>query len=363
MQARTHFPKPRQAAGFSLVEIMVALVIGMIGTIVMLQLFALGEGHKRATTGTSDAQSNGAIALYGLERDLRQAGYGVSDVKLLGCNLALPLAGAVAPALGRAATTLNNLAPLTINHASIPGGDANTDTLLVVFGNGNGSPQGDGITSQPAATQYAVQTASAFTGNDRVIAAPQTRATPCALSVDTVAGITSPNVTVSTGVANVAGGTLFNLGQAPSIRAYAVRGGNLTMCDHMLNDCTGAANVGNAAVWTPIASNIVSLRAEYGIDTTATMDGIVDAYNQTTPTTACGWAKTLAVRLALVARSGQYEKSAVTPAVPTWAGSASATPVAFDLSGTSSWQNYRYKVFETTVPIKNVVWMGVTAGC
>jgi type IV pilus assembly protein PilW len=47
-------------AGFSLVEIMVGLAIGMLAVIVILQVFALSEGRKRTTTSGGDAQSNGA---------------------------------------------------------------------------------------------------------------------------------------------------------------------------------------------------------------------------------------------------------------------------------------------------------------
>jgi type IV pilus assembly protein PilW len=55
---------------------MVAMVIGMIGIIIMMQVFASAEGQKRTTTGTGDAQSNGAMAIYTLQRDIREAGYG-----------------------------------------------------------------------------------------------------------------------------------------------------------------------------------------------------------------------------------------------------------------------------------------------
>ena len=52
----------RQTAGFSLVEIMVGLVIGMFSIIVMLQLFSLSEERKRTTTGGSDAMSEGDLS-------------------------------------------------------------------------------------------------------------------------------------------------------------------------------------------------------------------------------------------------------------------------------------------------------------
>ena len=53
------------AAGFSLVEVMVAMVIGLLGIIVMMQMFSVFEGQKRTTTGGDDANSSGAVSLYG----------------------------------------------------------------------------------------------------------------------------------------------------------------------------------------------------------------------------------------------------------------------------------------------------------
>lgn len=356
----------RHNAGFSLVEIMVGMVLGMFGIIIMLQVFSLAEGQKRATASGGDAQTSGAIALYGLQRDMRQSGHGVSDTKLAACNVTL-----------RAGVTLNLMAPVTINHASVPAADSNTDTLLIVYGNANGTPQGDGITAQPAATTYTMQTASSFVIGDRVIAAPRTRASPCVLSVDTVANTASPNVFPTTGVAGMSGGTLFNLGLSPKVLVYAIRSGNLTVCDFMVADCAAVGSVGDSTIWVPIANNVVSLRAQYGRDANNPMDGIVDTYNQTAIANACDVAKVSAIRVALVARSANYEKTAVTAASPTWEGSTAQvataptnpTAVAIDVtlnpdgSANANWQNYRYRVFQTVVPIRNIAWQGAQSGC
>lgn len=354
----------RGARGFSLVEIMVGMVIGMLGIIVMMQLFTLTEGRKRTTTGAGDAQSAGAIALYGVQRDIRQAGYGITDVKLLGCNILL-----------RTGVTLNAIAPVTINHASIPAGDPNTDTLLVVYGNSNSSPQGEVIIDQLAAATppYTVTAQASFAINDRVIAAPATRLTPCSLMLDTVAGV-GATIGVATGSATMGQGTLFDLGQGPKILAYAIHRGNLTVCDYMTSNCAAACSAtdGPAATlvggscntaWTTIASNIVSLRAEYGHDVSVPMDAIVDTYDQATPGTACAWAMASALRLALVVRNSQFEKTAVTGGAPVWAGTTSAVSVPINLTIDPNWQNYRYKVYQTTVPLRNVSWLGVQSGC
>src|SRR5882757_9822967 len=79
-------PHPSER-GFSMVELMVAMLIGLIGMIIIFQVFEVSEGIKRTTTSGGDAQQNGAIALYVMEHDLRNAGMGFNDVSYAGCNV------------------------------------------------------------------------------------------------------------------------------------------------------------------------------------------------------------------------------------------------------------------------------------
>lgn len=342
-------------AGFSLVEIMVALVIGSLAAIIMLQVFALSEERKRTTTSGGDAQSNGVLAFYQLQRDIAQAGYGFSATSLFNCNTVWPVAS------GSNITTPVRLAPVTINPgtAIIPAGDADTDTLLVIYGNNNGQPQGNLILAQSGASNT-VQMPTSFTVGDRVIAGPAT--CTANLALDRVTATTASTVTVATGGA---GTTLYNLGPAPSILAYAIRNSTLTVCDYLVNDCGITADKDKPSIWVPIAYNIVSMRAVYLRDAAGAMDGIVDTRDQTTPTTACGWARLPAVNLALVARSGQFNKDIVTAAAPSWSDNANA-PIGGAggaLAADASWKNYRYKVFESVIFLRNVGWMGVQPGC
>ena len=359
-------------SGFSLIEIMVGMVIGLLAIIVMMQVFAVSEERKRTANAGSDAQNSAVIALDGIQRHIGQSGYGFALTRLLGCNLQLPF-GAPVP-----------LAPVIINPpvAVIPAGDPNTDTLLISYGLGNDQPEGYNVFSLAGST-YTIIGTSMLRNDDRVIAtpagsAPTALCTLPTLSLQRVNG-TPPASAVTTHEAAVVGTTaLFNLGATPRFLAYAVRNGNLVVCDYMAANCgdATAASLANPAIWRLVAENIASLRAQYGRDTTGTMDGTVDVYDQTTPTTACQWARTPAIRLALVARSAQFEKENVTAAAPLWTGSTisnvpptnpTAVPIGAPTNpdGTADllWQRYRYRVFETVVPIRNVAWMGAITGC
>jgi len=365
-------PISNRDSGFGLVEIMVGLVIGMLATVVMLQVFALSEERKRTTTGGGDASVTGVMNFYQLQKDIAQAGYGFSVANLFGCNVtwALPSGSNIATAVP--------LAPVTINPATaiVPAGDDHTDTLLVMYGNGNGQPQGNVVQSQNGAT-YTVQSPDSFSIGDKVIAT----SAGCTSTLG-IASITAIGALTVTATSSATGTTLYNLGQKPTALAYAVRSGNLTVCDYFANDCGDDSKKNNPAVWIPIASNIVSMRALYARDTSTVMDGIPDAdgIDQTTPATGCGWARTPAIHLALVARNSQYEKEIVTKTAtnasdrtnaPTWSGEATAPLVGTsgalgpDNTADEPWKHYRYKVFQGVLPIRNVTWMGegATTGC
>jgi len=359
-------------SGFSLIEIMVGMVIGLLAIIVMMQVFATSEERKRTANAGSDAQNSAVIALDGMQRDIGQSAYGFALTRLLGCNIQLPF-GAPVP-----------LAPVIINPpvAVIPAGDANTDTLLVSYGLGNDQPEGYNVFSLAGST-YTIIGTSMLRDNDRVIATPAGSAPTAActlptLSLQRVNGAPAGSAVTTHETAVVGTTALFNLGATPRFLAYAVRNGNLVVCDYMAADCgdATAASLGNPAIWRLVAENIASLRAQYGQDTSGAMDGTVDSWNQTTPGNACQWARTSAIRLALVARSAQFEKENVTLAAPLWTGSTisnipptnpTAVPIGVptnpDGTPDALWQQYRYRVFETVVPIRNVAWMGAISGC
>lgn len=77
---------PRRESGFTLVEMMVGMLIGLIAIVVMFQVFAVSEGQKRTTAGAGEAQQNGVTSLYLIQRDARMAGYGIGYLPLLGCD-------------------------------------------------------------------------------------------------------------------------------------------------------------------------------------------------------------------------------------------------------------------------------------
>jgi len=141
-------------------------------------------------------------------------------------------------------------------------------------------------------------------------------------------------------------GVIYSIGQAPVVNRYYVQNENLVL-DPVLQ----------GAVAQPVAAGIVQMQAQYGRDTNG--DGVIDVWNEIAPVTSAEWTGLLAVRLAVVARSAAAERADangdcdVTTVAPTWAGGN------LDLSARADWRCFRYRVFESTISLRNMIWRPV----
>jgi type IV pilus assembly protein PilW len=154
-----------------------------------------------------------------------------------------------------------------------------------------------------------------------------------------------------------AGALVFNLGSNPTWRSYSI---NTTANAYQLQvqDVLGAL-AGVAAF--QLVDDLVDLQVEYGKNTDDDPNNIVDAWNATAPVSAAEWQQVVAIRLAVLARSGNYEKPAnpgdpcsATTTAPTWAGSGNASSVLTVPGGLPSC--YKFRAFETIIPLRNMIW-------
>lgn len=357
--------QPGQSRGLSLVELLVAAAIGIIASLAIFQVFAVFEGQKRTTASGGEAQTNGTLALYTVERDLRHAGYGISSTDVMGCAVQ-----------GWDQTTGAAITPLTFvpvvitqGAGSTPGVAGAPDTISVMYGSGDLLPAAVtiGVGSLTTTDDFIkVVTPFGFRSGELLVVAEggkpctlaQISATPPAsgessklnlqagnyVDPDTSASVpTRYNNPVGLGTAYTTNGKVYNLGKAPIIKGYSIQNGQLAV----------------QAVGAPVAplyDNIVQLQAQYGMDTNN--DGIVDVYDETAPTNAAEWSAVLALRLAIVARSELYEKDQVSPAtIRLWDDSAAAPTTTGPVwTLTADQRHYRYKVFHTVVPLRNMIW-------
>ncbi|KIP85114.1 MAG: PilW family protein [Stenotrophomonas sp.] len=65
----------RRQAGLSLIELMIAMVIGLVLMLGVIQIFAASRAASRLAEGNARAQENGRFAIEFLQRDIRMAGH------------------------------------------------------------------------------------------------------------------------------------------------------------------------------------------------------------------------------------------------------------------------------------------------
>lgn len=140
----------RQQRGTTLIELMVALVVGMLVAIAVFSILALAEGRRRATTTVNALNADGQIALGQIERWLRSVGSGLSNSGnfAYGCTLnaskgsaaILPLPAALAaPFSAFKTSTPIRLAPVIIwPGANTPPDSGNPSDVLMLMASGTG---------------------------------------------------------------------------------------------------------------------------------------------------------------------------------------------------------------------------------
>ena len=345
-------PNKHFQRGFSLVELMVAVVVGLLGILAIMSVFLVSEGQKRTTTGGADASENALVAMVTMERDLRMAGLGLvglSCTVVNGYNAALggnfnfsplavsitrdnPAAGTDRIAIVYSASSFGNL-PTALSFTTATSDD------VVTPANGDGFVAGDLMLFSDPAPSVKPCTLLQASANASLSGTTWT--------IDHLPGGTAPfNPPIGTNIfpagGYVTGARVTNMGPRAR-REYFVQNSRLMMRDQTIAD---AANVNPVA----LVESIVAIRAQYGRDTNA--DGYVDTFDATAPAET---GQLVAVQLAVVARSGQLERAAVSPATLTlWNGGTIANGGAIALDATA--QLYRYKVYQTTVPMRNVIW-------
>src|SRR5206468_1819045 len=78
MNAHAAPASSRAQRGFSLIEIMIGLVIGLISVLVIYQVYNVAEGFKRNTTAAGEAQMNGLFSTFVLGMELTNGGAAIA---------------------------------------------------------------------------------------------------------------------------------------------------------------------------------------------------------------------------------------------------------------------------------------------
>lgn len=394
---------PRRLGGFSLVELMVSVVIGMLALLFATRLVVSGETNKEAAIGGSDSMQNGMLAMFQLSGDASNAGWGLNDRTVAGCATTFSdQRGYQLLSAKRDGVSITPLAAVVIqSNGTAP------DVISFNSGSSNAGVGSLGMTGDYAGESYVVTALKApygYNSGDVLLVAPQSPDRPCTLmqmsGFSTASGHEAEmllvggsayryNAAASMAQAYAKNVTfMYNLGQPDQLHfhTWSVSKGVLLL---RATDLTGAEQAG-----VSVADNIVSIKAQYGFDTrvltdydpnpanngtelTATANGgmkigawsgsMIDADSDGSSGALGDYQRIAAVRIAVVARSKTVEKPrpgaacTATTVMPTVFSTnvpsgVTAVPQQVNVAVTGDtvdWKCYRYRVFETIVPILN----------
>ena len=374
-------PHHTETRGFSLPELMVAMVIGLVLVLAISTLVARQESIRRGVTSGNDLTGNSAYAAYLLDRELRSAGAGFSQAPAenYGCalnvsrnNSQLLPATAPFPAPFASIPQTYVLAPLVVFAGAGTGG---SDVIGVATGNSGLSEMPLPVSPKStAAGQLKLSNTLGMRGGDLVLLAQQ--------------GVGCLMEQVSNGFA---GGSAQVLTFGGTYAADTINGKSITDFSNGMAFVSALGNVtGNQPRFeliglganntlysydllklsssTPqaLVEGIVDMRVVYGVDTarggldqvTAWIAPTASGYTAAELTDGTSVAQAnlkaiLAVRVSLVLRSELVEKTDVTSGTLTmFSDLDTALHRTFTVpTGTA---NQRYRLVEFTVPLRNV---------
>ena len=372
----------RQSAGFTLVELLVAVTIGMALVLAITLMLTRYESGRRTLTSVNDSSMGSAYVSFTLDRIVRSAGSGYAQgwKDSFGCQLlasrsgitTLPRASAF-PAPFAAVPQAMRLAPVVV-HAGA--GTDGSDILAVATGSSglgesplpvmNASATGTGLrvpatiglragdlvmVSQDATLCMLQQVASGFAGG-----ADQQLDFGGTYADSDIAGTRLEDLGVGTPAwLSPLGNTT---GNQPMFQLLGV-GPDATLVAHDMLQLSGSDSV------AAIADGVADLRARYGVDTTN--DNIIDSWRD--PAVAPWDAATLlngtldskirlsqivAVRVGVIVRTSTPERAAVAPASLTlFSDLGTALEATRNLS--TSERQLRWRTVEFTVPLRNAL--------
>ncbi len=380
--------KRRSAAGsgFSLIELMVALVIGVLVMLGITQVMLGSEGQQRTTDATNDVDQSASYAAYALDKAIRSAGSAFYQANqfTLGCPLyatngtsqLLPLSGAPSSEFPNVTQTTLALMPLLIlpgqSAASDGSGGSHTSDVIVVMAGVNGNAAvPSSFLQAPTATVLHLVSDVGYAAGDLVLLSDVAQGTSLSGCV-----IDQASSVASGGVVNL-GGT-YHAGDSISGHAISsISAGGLAI--DLGNETSGSPpqfeliGVGPDTTLdafdlitqqsSPVINDVFEMHALYGVDPTGNGTIVWDQptgnYSPASLTAGTAAAASTiqtikAVRIGLILRSQLPEKTAVTPG-PLTLFSDLGSALTYTRSLGSSEQHYRYRTLELTIPLQNTL--------
>lgn len=342
--------------GAGLTDLMVGLTIGLIATLVVLNVAMQFDARRRTTAGGAEAQLNAVQSLSILSRELRNAGNGLGPPDALGCVVHRASAGSPDASFV--------LAPAVI----MDGDDGAPDTLVLLSAGEQAMPPARLVTPYTMGSDMLTLDSTLGLTSDVQLLLQSTGQPDCALlrlatvAIGAYTAKPRPTGCLLAGQVFGAGSAAINLGSL-RYRRYSVDANQrlqMEVFDARQGSWTASA----------LADGVVSMQLQYGFDDRAGAqsvpqvsrwsDTMIDADHDGSIGGSGDWQRVLALRFALVTRSAQRKDDGCDSVAPVWTagqpGVPEETPIRVD--HLPDWECWRYRVLQGEMPMRNQLWGG-----
>jgi type IV pilus assembly protein PilW len=368
--------KKRQARGFTLIELMIALVIASITAIVVLNVLMNYQTRKQTVAGSNDAAVSSALGMYAVEREVRMAGAGYTSALGMRCPQGVNIAYNGVTLVNR-----GQVMPVQI----VDGGGAVPDQLNIVRSNADIGVAPITVMQAMATplSNIVVDTNIGLAANDLLLVTSNDGSQPCTVmqltAAPTAAGANWSLAHASTSLYNPAApATSFTAAASYQPRDGVVNLGNFgtrrfqvvcsdaattpsatNTCDLKWFDPLALGAAATMLNTESVVSQVVDVQAQYGIAPAGSQ--VVNAWVDATGAWAgvpgaADIARIKAIRVSIVSR-GNLEPNQVAPASVVLWDAALASERRHNFSAAE--RRYRYQVLTVVIPLINVIWAGV----
>ncbi|HTQ36628.1 MAG TPA: PilW family protein [Steroidobacteraceae bacterium] len=373
--------------GFSLIELMIAILLAAITAIVVLNVLTTYQARANTTTGRNDAEIGAAMGMYALEQEIRMAGAGLSLPLSTGANG--PMCGqGVNIAWKNAATTNGNGAPLL--PIRIIDGGSGPDSLEMIRSDSDfGAAPTRLIAAMADATaQLSVDGKAGLQNGDLILVGASNAAKICTLMQLSVAPTangsgwllshaaggtnyynpSSPGSVFTNAVAYDVGDNVVNMGSY-GIRRYGLLCNDGAAQPSATNSCDlawwnpldlGTLPLPTVAGVSTVSPQLVELQAQYGVADTGSsiVNAWVDATGSWAAPSSTDLQRIKAVRISIVSRGNREATTVAQSSVTLWQDDPSDPTTARVRTFGADEQRFRYQVLTVVVPVINSIWSG-----
>lgn len=348
----------RKDNGFTLVELMVAMVIGLFGVLVMSTFYLTFNKDKGRTLNGASALNNSKLAMAMVESDLRNAGYGLTANGSMNCENAY-----------------GNYNGQPIDEFSIDGilikdstGFNGSDEIVIQYASGSNGVGGGMLRSAYTSGGSEMFPTQVFGCNVRDVIL-LAHGNSCSFQQVTSVNKTNFKITVQqNNEFNAPTSQLYSWPTFP-IDSYATCIGGYNRLSYRVNGTGSLERATFPGDFEPVMDNVVAMKAQYGISDNPNVNKVDRWVNATgewasTNINATKRRQIKSIRVGFMMRNTEIENSNVTQACDPatgdglciWHADENNPPPVVNIQTPADWQKYRYVSLSTIVPLKNMMW-------